>query len=271
MKLLSLILLVTGVVPAFGQWVVNDPVNTAVNTAIKGNQIAQHTEVIRQWAEQLEKLNRQIRQVEDLLALQRELRDVMGNPGRAGERVVRRTLGHTEFGRSYGETVDAVRRLSDAVDSLRRTAHGIHRSLDDRTVLGSPFARELSQYRRYAAVERQADGLAVVFDATDAELLAVQADLADAIADLRSATTQAETDKLNGTIAALNGRLAVLAARRSEETDKVLVAQLLNENQADKERRDLQEKQIAEERQSLAAINAWQSSLRLTPVRSTRP
>ena len=50
-----------------------------------------------------------------------------------------------------------------------------------------------------------------------------------------------------------------------------LAAQILNENQAEKERRDLQEKQIAEERQSVAAANAWQRSLRLTPTNYTRP
>jgi hypothetical protein len=195
----------------------------------------------------------------------------MGDPARAGDRVVRRTLGETEFVKTYGETMDAMRRLSDAVGSLKRTSEGIYRALDDRTSLGASFVRQPELYRRYAAVERQGDNVGAVLAATDADIAAVQTDLAAAVSDLRNAPTQAETEKLHATIDALNGRLAGLAARRSEETDKLLAAQILNENQAEKERRDLQEKQIAEERQSVAAANAWQRSLRLTPTNYTRP
>lgn len=264
-------LLLASAVPAFGQWVVSDPLNTAVNTAIKGNQIAQHAEVMRQWAEELEKLNRQIRQVEDLLAVQRLVRDVMGDPARAGDRVLRRTLGGTEFGRTYGETMDAARRLADAVDSLRRTANGIYRTLDDRTSLGRTFERQTFDYRRHAVVDRQADTLEGVFAATGSDLADVQTDLAAAVRDLRDAPTQAETDKLAATVAALNGRLAALAARRSEEANKLLAAHIRNENQAEKERRDLWEKQAVEERQSLDVANAWQRSLRLDRTPYTRP
>lgn len=271
MRIIPVILFLCWAAPVLAQWVVNDPVNTAVNTAIKGNQVVQHAETMRQWAEQLERLNRQIRQVEDLLATQRLIRDVMGDPARAGDRVIRRTLSGTEFGKSYGETMDAARRLADAVGSLQRTANGIYRALDDRTALGAGFDRQPQLYRRYAAVERQADSAGAVFAETEADLAAVQADLAEAVADLRQAPTQAETEKLHATIDALNGRLAALAARRSEETDKLRAAQILNENQAEKERRDLQEKQIAEERRSVAAANAWQQSLRLTPTRYARP
>ena len=271
MKSLHLILIFGLGSPAFAQWVVSDPLNTAVNTAIKGNQIAQHAETMRQWAEQLEKLNQQIRQVEDLLATQRLIRDVMGDPAKVGDRVVRRSLGDTEFGKTYGETMDAFRRLSDAVGSLKRTTDGIYRALDDKTALGASFARQPELYRRYAAVERQGDNVGAVLTATDADIAAVQADLASALTDLRKAPTQAETEKLHATIDALNGRLAALAARRNEETGKLLAAQILNENQAEKEKRDLQEKQIAEERQSVAAANAWQQSLRLSPTTYARP
>ncbi len=264
-------LLLAAAGPAFAQLVVNDPANTAVNTAIKGNQIAQHAEVMRQWAAELEKFNRQIRQVEDLLAVQRLIRDVMGDPARAGDHVLRRTLGETEFGKAYGETMDSARRLADAMDSLRRTANGIYRALDDRTALGAPFERRAVDYRRHAVVDRQADNLETVLAETDADLANVQTDLAAAVRDLRDAPTQAETDKLAATVAALNGRLAALAARRGEETGKLLAAHIRNENQAEKERRDLWEKQAHEERHSLSVVNGWQQSLRLTPTAYTRP
>ena len=88
---------------------------------------------------------------------------------------------------------------------------------------------------------------------------------------MRDAQTQADVDKLNVRVAALNGQLALLAARRRDEADKLAAQQIQNENQAAKERQDLLEKQIAEERQTLTAVNAWQQSIRLTPTSYARP
>lgn len=266
-RLLFLLLLAPA---AFAQWVVSDPGNTAVNTAIRANQIAQHAEILRQWADQLERLNRQIRQVEDLLATQRRIRDVLGDPVTAGVHVAR-ALGAEDFAREQGETMAAVRRLSDAAQSLRRTAEGVYRQLDDRTSLRAGFSRRTADYRPYAAVERQSDNLERVFAETDAQAEQLQRELADTLERLRVAPTQAEVDKLNVKVAALNGQLTLLAARRRDEADKLVAQQILNANQAEKERRDFFEKQANEERQSLGVVNAWQNSIRLNPTGYTRP
>ncbi len=257
--------------PLSAQWIVNDPANTAVNTAIQANQEAQHIEILRQWASQLDSLNRQIRQLEDALAVQRRIRDVMGDPTAAGTQLNLRDLGATDLARSYGETLGAVHRLADAAASLQRTADGIYRQIDDRTALGREFPRQETLYRRYAAVERQADNLASVQEATGQRALDLQAELAATLEQLRLAATQAEVDKLNTKVAALNGQLAHLDAQRRDEADKLRAQQILNENQAEKERQDLLEKQVAEERQSVAEVNAWQQSLRLTPTSYQRP
>ena len=62
---------------ALAQLLVNDPINTIINTAIQSAQASSHLEVLRQWAEQLEKLNQQIRQLENQLAEQRRIREAM--------------------------------------------------------------------------------------------------------------------------------------------------------------------------------------------------
>lgn len=257
--------------PLCAQWVVTDPGNTAVNVAVQAGQAANHVEILRQWAAQLENLNRQLRQLEEQLAVQRRIRDVIGDPQSAGAQILLHDLGIHDLARTYGETLQAARRLSSAINSLRYTADGIYRELDDRTVLGREFIRNENLYRRYGVVDRQADNLAAVHAATEARRAALQADLALTLEQLRQATTQAETDKLNATIAALNGQLADLDARRRDEADKLQAAQVQNENQAAKERQDFLEKQQAEERDSLAVINAWQRSLTLTPTNYTRP
>lgn len=260
-------LIVTG---ASAQWIVNDPVNTAVNSAVQAGQAANHIEVMRQWAEQLERLNRQLRQVEELIAVQRRIRDVGGNPSAVGIGRVLRDIGATDLARAYGETLAAARRLANAIESLQRTSDRIYRGLDDRTVLGRPFVRQPQPYLRYAAVERQADNQASVLAETDQRCALLQTEVATALAELDAATTQAEVDKLQARLATLNGQLAYLAARRRDETDKLVTQHLLNENQAEKERQDLLERQIAEERQSLEVIGAWQQAVRVTPTNYTR-
>lgn len=256
---------------AFAQWIVNDPVNTSVNLGIQSAQVANHVEILRQWATQLENLNRQIRQLEEQLAEQRRIREVLGNPTAAGSQMVMDKLAPGELSRSYGETLRAVRRLADATASLRRTADGIYGELENRTALGREFTRQPAAYRRYAAVDHQAENIGRVYDDTATRQAALQADLATTVSALKAAPTQAEVDKLNVKVAALNGQLAVIAAQRRDETDKLSAQQIQNENQAAKERQDLLEKQVAEERQTLDVVNAWQRTVQLTPGTYTRP
>ena len=259
------------VAPARAQWIVNDPVNTAVNSAVQAGQAANHIEILRQWAAQLEQLNRQLRELEAQLAVQRRIRDVMGDPTAAGAGLVLRDLGATDLARTYGETLSATRRLANAVDALRRTSEGIYQKLDDRTALGRDFSRQEPLYRRYAAVERQADNLAAVQVETGTRSVALQGELATTLEQLRGAATQAEVDKLNAKLGVLAGQLAHLDAQKRDEADKLQTQQILNENQAAKERQDFLEKQLAEERQTLAIVGAWQQSVKVTPTSYTRP
>ncbi len=268
-KLTFIFLLITRV--AVAQLAVYDPVNHAVNLAIQSAQQADHIEILRQWATQLESLNRQIQQLESQLAEQRRIREVLGEPTAAGAGVALGQFGASDLTRTYGETLQAVQRLANAATSLRRTAEGVFSELDDRTILKTGFTRREAPYRRYAAVERQADNFSSVLTATEARNVALQTDLAQTLVALRDAPTQADVDKLNVKVAAINGQLAQLAAQRRDEAEKLRAQQILNENQAAKERQDLLEKQIAEERQTLTNVNAWQQSLTLTPTTYTRP
>ncbi len=268
MKKAVLLLIVAA--PACAQFVVTDPGNTAVNAAVQAGQAANHLAVMREWAEQAERLNRQLRQLEDQLSVQRRIREVMGDPSLAGAGIVLTNFGTEDLARSYGETLAAARRLADALDSLRRTSEGIYRQLEDRTVLGGSFVRREALYRRYAAVERQADNLATVTEETDGRTAAIQADVAATLESLRAASTQAEVDKLSAKLAVLNGQLGQMATRRRDEADKLQAQQILNENQAAKERQDFLENQLAEERQSLAVAASWQEAMKLKPTDYSR-
>jgi hypothetical protein len=104
--------------------------------------------------------------------------------------------------------------------------------------------RQEPLYRRYAAVERQADNLAAVQTQTErrASPSPCRAEIAATVEQLRGASTQAEVDKHNAKLAVLAGQLAHLDAQRRDEADKLQTQQILNENQAAKERQDFLEK-----------------------------
>jgi hypothetical protein len=259
---------VTTTLPA--AWPVTDVSNLIVNRLIQSGMDSNHAQVIARWAQQLEKLNTQIRQLEQQIAEQRRIREVMGEPIEAGARIVLDRLGAAELARRYGETAQAIRLLADAVASLQNTADGLFDSLDNKTSLGTTFDRNPALYKRYAAVEAQAAQAESVSAALDARSANLQADLAATLQQLRAATTQAEVDKLNVKVSAINGQLAELSARRRDQADKLNAQQILNENRQAMEAQDFLEKQVAEERQTLAAVNAWQQSIKLTPTSYTR-
>ncbi len=269
MKKLLLLLFLTPA--AFGQLAVYDPANHLVNLAIQSGQAANQAETLRQWAAQLEGLNRQIQQLDAQLTEQQHIRQVMGDPPAAGSQIGLPGLGTTELTHAIGETAAAVRRLANAAASLANTADGIFQQLDNRTVLGSTFTRQEPVYLRYAAVERQAGNLADAQTQTDAQTLALQGELAATLQQLRTASTQAEVDKLNVKVTAVNGQLAHLDAQRRNEAEKLSAQKILNDNQAAKESQDLLEKQIAEERQTFTAVGTWQQSVKLTPTNYQQP
>jgi hypothetical protein len=91
------------------------------------------------------------------------------------------------------------------------------------------------------------------------------------VEQLRSAATQAEVDKHHAKLAVLAAQVAHLDAQRRDEADKLQTQQILNENQAAKERQDFLERQLAEERQTLAIVGTWQQSVKVTPTSYARP
>jgi len=269
MKQILLFLLLAA--PLSAQWIVNDPINTTVNTAIHADQAANQVEILRQWAADLEMLNQQLEQMRAQLDVQQRIRQIMGDPAAAGDQVGVDGLGAADLTRTFGETADALRDLARAMVSLKYTAQGIYEELDDLTVLGRPFTRQTAPYQRYGIVEKHADNLANVFEQTAPRLADLQRDLADTLRQLKSAPTQAEVDKQHAKISVLVGQIAAVEAQRRDAALQLQAQQALNENQAAKERQDLLEKQIAEEDQTFAAVGAWQDSIKLTPTTYTQP
>ena len=248
----------------FAQWIVNDPVNTTVAITTQVNQISQHAEILHQWAVEIEKLNQQIRFLQDQLEIARTVRDIAGDPKAAAAHVVLDNLGIEELTRELGHTLGALRQLANSAESLKNTADGVFAPLEDRTSLGKTFARRALPYQRYAAVEQVAANLESVRQQTGERRTTLQRELSRTLVRLRSAGTQAEVDKLQGQISALNGQLVVVDGQERLAAGQLQSQQILNENQAAKESQDLLEKQVAEERATLAHLSGWQNGIRFS-------
>lgn len=263
MKFLLLLLLAPA---AFAQWVVVDPTNQAVNLATQANLQANHAEVLRQWTTQLAALREQLQTLQSQLAEVRHVREVLGNPQAAGPVVVMSELGLAELSHAFGDASGELRRTLDVLASLRHTANDIFAPLDELIPLGSTVTRQPALYRRFAAVEQESANADLVQQQTEERRQRVASALAEALQRMRNASTQAEVDKLAVNVAALNGQLATIDARQRAAHDRLVARQILNENQAAKERQDLLEKQVADERRSFTAFGDWQASLKLTPT-----
>jgi DNA-directed RNA polymerase subunit L len=268
---LKTVLICSSAVTSWAQWAVHDPINTAVNTGIQTAQSANHAETLQKWAVQLEKLNRQIRQLEAQLIEQRRIREVIGDPSLAGVQMILEKLGSEDLARSYGETWRAIRRLNDASQSLQRTAGGIYREIEDVTVLNQRFERQTSTYLPFAVVDAHVENLDQITHQTTDRRVELQSALSDSLAELRNVSTQAEVDQLHIKVAVLNGQLAVIESERQRGLDQLLAQSMENQNQAEKHRQDLLEKQINDESQTRHVINAWQQSIRIAPDVYTRP
>lgn len=270
-RLFQLVLICGSAATSLAQWTVHDPLNTAVNAGIQTVQKANHVETLHQWASQLEKLNRQIRQFENLLVEQRRIRQVIGDPSLAGVQMVLDKLGPEDFARTYGETWRAIRRINNASQSLQRTAGGIFREIDDLTVLNQRFERHPSIYRPFAAIDAHVENLDHIWIDTSKRQVELQSALSDSLAELRRASTQAQVDQLNLKVAVLNGQLTSIESERRRGLDQLSAQYIENQNQAEKERQDLLEKQIHDESQTRDVINTWQRSLRIGPDVYTQP
>lgn len=269
MKFLALVFF--GASSAFAQWVVVDPTNQAVNLATQANLQANHLEVLQQWATQLNQLREQLQTLQRQLTEVQRVREVMGDPAAAGPIMVMNQLGLAELSHAYGEAAAELRRTVDVVESLRNTADGIFVPLGDTTPLGKNLGRDTRLYRRFAAIERQAANAETTRALVAAKRELLRHDLADALSRLQQAQTQAEVDKLHINIAALNAQMDELSSREREANAQLTAQFFLNEAQAAKERQDLLEKQVSDERQSFTAFGQWQSSLRLTATSLARP
>ncbi|MBS0661681.1 MAG: hypothetical protein JSR48_00325 [Verrucomicrobia bacterium] len=260
-KLCLYLVLVTA---GFGQWIVHDPVNTAVAVTTQANQLAQHAEILRQWAAEIGRLEQQVRVLQDQLEIARQVRAVAGDPKAAGAGLELGQLGVGDLTQELGRTLAELRARSSAAESLQATADGVFAPLEDRTSLGIAFERQALPYRRFAAVEQAAANLEQVRKQAGERRIALQRAVAAALVRLKDAGTQAEVDKLQGEIAALNGQLAVVEAQERVAAGLLQSQQILNENQAAKETQDLLEKRVVEEQAAIAQLGRWQEGIRLS-------
>jgi hypothetical protein len=171
-----------------------------------------------------------------------------------------------------GKTLDEIQAVASSAEALLYDAHGLFRAPGSqiRRADGATVPRDPARYRKFDAITQARTTLEVVFDDTETRRQEVRQQIRRTLGRLQSAGTQSEVLKLQGILTAQNAELAAVDRERDAAASRVLVQQI--ENQTDAERQE-----TARREERIAAFQQAQERLyriltpATTPVRIPNP
>ena len=235
---------------------VTDAASIANNRAAQAANIAKWVESINHLRQQIDSLNRMIN-------IQSDVRRWAGNPVDAGTKVALESLGGPELAREFGSAKRAVVGLADSMGSLRRTAEGTYRTIDDLDIDGNAMRRDPMIYRRYAVLDAKQEVTAQVAVETREREQELQAEVAVTLEEMKSAETDAEVQKLSAKLTALNGQLAYVEAARRREVDAVALQKIANDARSEAEQRSVAELEMRNAYLANQRISAYMKTLKV--------
>lgn len=236
------------------------PVTDAASIA---NDRAAQAENIAKWVESINRLREQIDALNRMINVQSDIRRWAGNPAEAGTKVVLEGLGGPELAREFGSAKRAVVGLVDSLGSLRRTAEGTYRAIDDVDIDGNVMRRDPMIYRRYAVLDAKQEVSAQVSIETSERERELQAEVAATLEEMKAAETDAEVQKLSAKLTALNGQLAFVEAARRREVDAVALQKIANDARSEAEQRSVAELEMRNAYLANQRISAYMKSLKV--------
>ena len=236
------------------------PVTDAASIA---NNRAAQTQNIAKWVESINHLRQQIDSLNRMINIQSDVRRWTGNPVEAGTKVVLEGLGGPELAREFGSAKRAVVGLVDSVGSLRRTAEGTYRTIDDIDINGNAMRRDPLLYRPYAVLDAKQEVSAQVAVETHEREKELQAEVAVTLEEMKSAETDAEVQKHSAKLTALNGQLAYLESARRREVDAVTLQKIANDARAETEQRATAELEMRNAYLANQRISAYMNTLKV--------
>ncbi|HTB79590.1 MAG TPA: hypothetical protein VK717_01755 [Opitutaceae bacterium] len=229
--------------------------------SITANQIA-HAEEIAKWVESISQLRTQIDQLNQQINIQSDIRKWTGDPVAAGGNMVIDALGAQDLVRSFGRAENAIVAVEDSLASLKNTAQGTYRLIQDVDLEGNPMQHDLLTFRRFAVLDAQQQNYQQVVDDTKTREQQLQADLAVTLDALKNAPTDAEVQKQSAKVNAINGQLAALSAARRDEADQVAAQKIANDARSEEERLAAEELALKDDYLANQRITAYMKTIK---------
>lgn len=255
-SLIFLLLLVALVNRGFAQIPVTDI------ASITNNRLA-HAENIAKWVDSIAQLRTQIDQLNQQINIQDDIRKWAGNPTEAGANVLLDVLGEKDLVREFGRGRDEIIRSTQSLESLKNTASGNYRSIQNTDLNGQDLRHDALTFRRYSVLDAKQANAELVTDETKSRESELQEEIALTLQELKAASTEAETQKLSAKLTALNGQLSQVEAARRREVDEVALQKIANDTRIEEERLAAAELESKDNFLANQRVSAYMKTLKL--------
>ena len=155
-----------------------------------------------------------------------------------------------------GKSLDEIQALADGAADLFYDGAGLYRAVGD-TIFdadGQPHTRPLRDYRKFDAITQARQALELVLSDTEARREAVRHQIAAAMSQLEFATTVAEVQKLQAVVSAHSADLAAIDRERDAALARVLVQQIENQTDSDRQAQAHREERVVDFRKASAKL-----------------
>jgi hypothetical protein len=230
--------------------------------SITNNRLA-HAENIAKWVDSIAQLRTQIDQLNQQINIQDDIRKWSGNPTEAGANVLLDVLGEKDLGREFGRGRDEIIRATQSLESLKNTANGNYRSIQNADLNGQNLQHDALTFRRYSVLDAKQVNAEQVTDETKSRESELQEEIALTLQELKAASTEAETQKLSAKLTALNGQLSQVEAARRREVDEVALQKIANDTRIEEERVAAAELESKDNFLANQRVSAYMKTLKL--------
>jgi len=236
------------------------PVTDVAN--LVNNKISQ-LENTAKWVTSIAHLKTQIDQLSQQIGIEGDIREWTGDPKKAAGKLVISSLGAGDLVHEYGQTRQAILSTVAGLDSLKHTAQGTYRAIQNIDLEGNELNRDLQTFRRYAVLDATQANTQQVTAQTKARETELQEAIAETLDDLKSAETDAEVQKHAAKLAVLNGQLAQVETTRRREVDALAMEKIANDSRLEQERLAAAELALKDDFLANQRVTTYMKSLKL--------
>lgn len=226
-------------VAGHAQVIVEDPGAIAQSAVQHAIEVGKYVEMISNQVEQINLLTSQLQQVTAYV-------EAFGDPASLLQITGADAIAGQLKQASKGQLLGDLQQAASGGESLRNTANGLYRPIENITIHGVEVPRSEDLYKKFGALENTTANYQTVHEESAGRIQSLKQDIGGTVTALQSATTDAEVQKLQGVLASQNAQLSALQAEVQHAASEVIVQDAMNRNDAEKQEQAQREKDAAE-------------------------